>query len=577
MEIVAPVAARVAAVSVEVGSRVRASDTLVVLEVMKMEHPVTARVTGRVDRLHVQVGEAVEAGTPLVSIEQTEETEAGPDRARQEDLSALDEAMERHALGLDDARPEAVAARHESGHRTTRENLAELCSDFTEYGPLAIAAQRGRRDVEELIRRTPADGMVAGIGRIDTGTSGDDRAIVVSYDYTVLAGTQGMQNHRKKDRLFRLASEMGLPVVLFAEGGGGRPGDVDWPGVSLLEVPAFRLFAEIRGPTIGVNTGYCFAGNAALLGQCDVIVATQDSNLGMGGPAMIEGGGLGVFSSDEVGSAGVQIHNGVIDLPVEDDHQAVATVRDLLGLIRGATSEWDAGEQEALRTIVPANRRRLYQVRDIIDALVDTGSFLEVRPGYAQASVTGFARIEGRPLGIIANDPMHRAGAVDHHAAISLARHLRLCNRWELPVLSLCDTPGFMVGPEAEAEGLVRSAGGLFRAAAEAEVPIGTIVTRRGYGLGAMAMAAGGFHEGRFTLGWPTSEFGPMGLEGAVKLGFRRELDAIEDPDARQAELERRVTEMYEIGKGVNVASHFEIDDVIDPVESRRWIVSALF
>jgi acetyl-CoA carboxylase carboxyltransferase component len=392
----------------------------------------------------------------------------------------------------------------------------------------------------------------------------------------VLAGTQGFQNHRKKDRIFTLAAEMDLPTVLFAEGGGGRPGDVDWPGVSMLEVRAFRLFGQISAPTIGVNTGYCFAGNAALLGQCDVIVATADSNLGMGGPAMIEGGGLGTYAPREVGPAAVQASNGVIDFLADDDPAAVEAVRRLLGLLRGTARPGPEPDPERARRVVPENRRRLFDMREVIASLVDEGSYLELRAGYAPAAITGFARVEGRPVGIIANDPGHLAGAIDHHAAVSFERHLRLCEKWGIPVLSLCDTPGFMVGPAAEAEGLVRSAGSLFRTVADLSVPVGTVVVRRGYGLGAMAMAGGGFHEARFVVGWPTSELGPMGLEGAVRLGYKRELEAIEDPDAREAEVERRVAEMLEVGRGINVATHFEIDDVIDPADTRAWILTCL-
>jgi acetyl-CoA carboxylase carboxyltransferase component len=365
-------------------------------------------------------------------------------------------------------------------------------------------------------------------------------------------------------------------VVLFAEGGGGRPGDVVWNGISLLDVRAFRLFSEIPAPTIGVNTGYCFAGNAALLGQCDVIVATPDSNLGMGGPAMIEGGGLGRFPPQEIGPADVQSRNGVIDIVVDDDARAVATVRSLLGMTRGRSSNWTVPDQDVLRTVVPSNRRQVYDMREAVEGLFDLGSFIEFRRDFAPAAITGIGRIDGHALGVIANDPAHLAGAIDNDAAVSFARHLALCDRWGIPVLSLCDTPGFMVGPDAEAEGLVRAAGDLFRIAGNLSVPTGTIVTRRGFGLGAQAMASGGFHEPRFTVAWPDSEFGPMGLEGAVKLGFRRELEAIEDPAERQAELDRRVEEMAREGRGLNVATAFEIDDVIDPADSRRWITSLL-
>ncbi|HEU4319913.1 MAG TPA: carboxyl transferase domain-containing protein [Acidimicrobiia bacterium] len=577
MDLFAPVDSRVAALTVRVGDVVAPGQTLVVLEVMKMEHPVTAESGGVVSSLEVAIGDAVSAGDRLLSLGPDLSGPAAEVQEDRNDLTAFDELERRHSLLGDDARPEAVAARRSRGRRTVRENLADLCTEFVEYGGLAIAAQSSRRDHDDLIRNTPADGMVGGVGRIDTGTEEDDRAIILSYDYTVLAGTQGARNHHKKDRLFSLAAQTRLPVVLFAEGGGGRPGDVDWNGISLLDVRAFRLFAEIPGPTIGINTGYCFAGNAALLGQCDVIVATPDSNLGMGGPAMIEGGGLGRFHPSEVGPTKTQAENGVIDVLVEDDADAVEVARRLLGMIKGATESPGVIDQSALRSIVPANRRRLYEMREVIGALLDADTFIELRRDFAPAAITGLGRVDGRPLGIIANDPAHLAGAIDNDAAISFARHLALCDRWGIPVLSLCDTPGFMVGPEAEAEGLVRSAGALFRATAGVSVPTGTIVTRRGFGLGAQAMASGGFHEPRFTVAWPTAEFGPMGLEGAVKLGFRKELEAIEDPEDRQAELERRVEEMAEAGSALNVAEAFEIDDVIDPADSRRWVTTLLF
>lgn len=578
MHVLAPLASRIADLPIAVGARVTPGQTLAILEVMKMEHPVKAERPGIVTTLEVAVGDSVDVGDVLMSLASDETEVADVPVTDDVDLSSLEELGERHRLVIDDgARPDAVRARHERGRRTVRENITDLCTDFVEYGPLAIAAQAGRRDLDDLIRNTPADGMVGGVGRIETGTDGDDRAMVVSYDYTVLAGTQGARNHHKKDRLFSLAADTGWPVVLFAEGGGGRPGDVDWNGVSLLDVRAFRLFSEIPGPTIGVNTGYCFAGNAALLGQCDVIVATPDSNLGMGGPAMIEGGGLGRFHPTAIGPADAQTANGVIDVLVQDDREAVEVVRRLVGFTRGGQADHSTPDQHALRAIVPSNRRRLYDMREVISGIVDSGSLLELRREFAPAAITALARVDGHPLGIIANDPSHLAGAIDHDAAISFARHLDLCDRWGIPVLSLCDTPGFMVGPDAEAEGLVRSAGDLFLVAGRISVATGTIVTRRGFGLGAQAMASGGFHEPRFTVAWPNSEFGPMGLEGAVKLGFRKELEAVADPDERQAELERRVEEMAERGRGLNVAMAYELDDIIDPADSRRWITTLLF
>ena len=480
---------------------------------------------------------------------------------------------ERHALGLDEARPEAVAKRRARGRRTARENLAELVDEgtYVEYGPLIFAAQERRRPREELIARTPADGLVAGVGEVE-----GNPCVAMSYDYTVLAGTQGMRGHLKKDRLFELAARRRLPVVLFAEGGGGRPGDVDVPMVAGLDCRAFNLFGRLSGlvPLVGIASGYCFAGNAALLGCCDVVIATEDSSIGMGGPAMIEGGGLGVHEPQEVGPIEVQHANGVVDLRVADDRAAVAAAKRYLSYFHGPTEHFTAPDQRLLREILPERRRRIYEVRRVLHTLCDEGSVLELRDGFGAGIVTALARVEGHPLGVIANDPAHLGGAIDADGADKAARFLTLCDAFALPVLFLCDTPGFMVGPAAERTATVRHFARLFTIGANLAIPFGTIVLRKGYGLGAQAMAGGSFKAPLFTVGWPTSEFGGMGLEGAVRLGMRRELDAIADPAERERVFEATVAAAYEHGRGLNMAAHGEIDDVIDPADSRRWIAT---
>jgi acetyl-CoA carboxylase carboxyltransferase component len=395
----------------------------------------------------------------------------------------------------------------------------------------------------------------------------------MSYDYTVLAGTQGMRNHLKKDRLFELAERRRLPIVLFAEGGGGRPGDLDWPHVAGLDCRAFNLFARLSGlvPLVGIASGYCFAGNAALLGCCDVVIATEDSSIGMGGPAMIEGGGLGSFEPREVGPIEVQYANGVVDLRLKDDAGAVKAAKRYLSYFRGATEPpAEEEDQDQLRHLIPTNRKRIYDVRRVIDGLLE--DVLELRRGFGLGMVTALARHRGRPLGVIANDPSHLGGAIDAHAADKATRFMQLCDAFDLPILFLCDTPGFMVGPAAERTGTVRHFARMFLTGANLETPIGTIVLRKGYGLGAQAMAGGGFKAGLFCVGWPTSEFGGMGLEGAVRLGMRRELDAIDDPEERERTYEAMVAAAYERGGAVNMAAYGEIDDVIDPADSSRWI-----
>jgi acetyl-CoA carboxylase carboxyltransferase component len=496
----------------------------------------------------------------------------------------LAEVIHRHAFGLDENRPAVMAKRQEKNQRTARANVEDLydTGSFIEYGALAIAAQRERRSLDDLISKTPTDGLVSGIGSVNGSFFTEDKArcMVMAYDYTVLAGTQGFFNHKKMDRMLHLAHEQQLPLVFFAEGGGGRPGDVDAQGVMVagLDLSTFGGFAKLSGhvPVIGVVSGLCFAGNAALLGCCDVIIATKNSNIGMGGPVMIEGGGLGVFKPEEVGPMDVQTQNGVVDIEVEDDVEAVATAKKYLSYFQGTAPSWEAGDQIKLRNLVPESRKRAYNVKTVIKALADTDSFLEIRPKFGLSMVTGLIRIEGRPFGIIANNSMHMAGAIEAEGADKVARLMQICNAHGLPILSLCDTPGFMVGPEIEKRAQVRHVCRMFVIGSHLTVPYFTIVLRRGYGLGAMAMAKGGFHESFFTASWPTGEFGGMGLEGAVKAGFKKELAAVEDPQKRQELYEFLVAQLYERGKAINMAAYLEIDAVIDPADTRKWLMQGL-
>jgi acetyl/propionyl-CoA carboxylase alpha subunit len=586
--LVAPTSGTVVQVHVEPGDEVVAGATVAVLEAMKMEHVVAAEVAGTVREVRVRVGETLDPGKTILVIEPSgdaaeatiDEEEVDLDEIRHD----LAEAIDRHRVGLDEARPDAVERRRRKGQRTARENVAATVDEgsFVEYGPLTLAAQRQRRSVDELVRVSPADGLVAGIGTINSALFGPDRtrAAVLAYDYTVFAGTQGHQNHRKKDRLFQIAGEWGLPVVLFSEGGGGRPGETDGLGVAELDSMAFSYLARLSGsvPLVGVNAGRCFAGNAALLACCDVIIATEDSNIGMGGPAMIEGGGLGVFRPEDVGPISVQRRNGVVDVVVRDEVEGAEVARRYLSYFQGALPEGEVeyDDQRRLRHLIPENRVRVYDVRRVIDGLVDTGSVLELRRDFGVGMVTALARIDGRPIGIIANDPTHLGGAIDADGADKAARLMQLCDAFRIPILSLCDTPGFMVGPQAEETATVRHFGRMFVTAANISVPIFTVVLRKAYGLGAQAMCGGSFKTTMFTVSWPTGEMGAMGLEGAVKLGYRKELAAIEDPEERKEVFERMVAEMYERGKALNVATHFEFDDVIDPAATRSWLRSGL-
>jgi len=587
IDVLAPLQGTVAAVRVVVGQTVVAGAPVVIVESMKMEHVVGAPAAGTVVSLAVELGTVVETGAPLAVIGATAApSEPAVVRAEAADLDSvrpdLAEVHQRQARVLDRGRPDVVDRRHQRGRRTARENIDDLCDpgSFTEYGSLAIAAQRGRRPVEELIERTPADGLVAGVGRVNGDRFGDHRAscAVLSYDYTVLAGTQGQQNHRKKDRVFEVIERLRLPVVLFAEGGGGRPGDTDYAVITGLDTTAFARFGALSGlvPMVGIASGWCFAGNAALLGCCDVIIATPQTSIGMGGPAMIEGGGLGTVAPEEIGPLPVQTSNGVVDLVAEDDAGAVELAKRYLSYFQGPEERWSCADQRLLRECVPAERRQVYDIRTVVTTMADTDSVVDLRTGFGPGMVTALVRIEGRPVGVVANNPGHLGGAIDRDGADKAARFLQLCDAHGIPVLFLCDTPGFMVGPEAERTGQVRHFSRLFVIGASLTVPFFTIVLRKGYGLGAQAMAGGSFRSPLFVVAWPTGELGGMGLEGAVRLGFRRELEAVEDPTEREELFQSMVDRAYQHGKALNVATAFEIDDVIDPADSRRRIVEML-
>lgn len=496
----------------------------------------------------------------------------------------LSELIERKSYLKDENRSQAVQKRHQKGMRTARENIAHLCDEgsFLESASLLVAAQRGRKTMQELIEQTPADGLIAGIGSVNGKDFQDAVAqcMVLSYDYTVLAGTQGAFNHKKLDRMMSMAAKSKLPIIFFLEGGGGRPGDVDFYPISVggLDLMTFVEFARLSGevPRIAIVAGYCFAGNAAVAGCADVIIATENTSIGMGGPAMIEGGGLGKFHPKEIGPVSFQSPNGVIDILVRDEAEAVEAAQKYLSYFQGNLKEWTCEDQKKLRDLIPEDRKWAYDVRKIINTLCDTDSVLELRKDFARNMITALVRIEGKPLGLIANNPRHLGGAIDSDASDKASRFMQLCDAFDIPILSLCDAPGFMVGPDCEKTAMVRHSSRMFLTGAKLRVPIFTIVTRRAYGLGAMAMAGGSLHESFFTISWPSGEFGAMGLEGAVKLGFKKELDATENPAAKQALYESLVKQAYDQGKGINAAAVLEIDEVIDPKESRVWIAKGL-
>ena len=586
--LLAPMRGSVVSIDVVVGAQVARGTPIATLEAMKMHHLVEAASAGIVMQLLAAPGETLADGAPIAFLAPLEDAGLEARETVRIDLDAaradLDEVRALHRFTEDAARPLAVAKRRRTGSRTARENVADLldADSLIEYGALIVAAQRRRRSLEDLRENTPADGMVAGIGTVNADWAAAERArcLVLAYDYTVLAGTQGVFNHKKKDRLFALAKEWALPVVFYTEGGGGRPGDVDVDDVisCWLDLPTFATWPQLSGgaPRIAVNSGRCYAGNAVLFGCADITIATANSNIGLAGPAMIEGGGLGKFTPEDIGPMDVQTRNGVVDIAVADEAEATAVTRQLLGVFQGPQPVWACADQRLLRHAVPENRLRVYDVRTVIHTLADTGSVIELRPHYGVGLITCFIRVEGQAFGLIANDPRHLGGAIDSEGGEKGGRFLQLCEAYGVPVVSLCDTPGYMVGPDSEKTAAVRRGSRLIMASANLTVPLFTVVLRKGYGLGAQAMAGGSFHRPFFSIAWPTAEFGPMGLEGAVNLGYRKELEAETDPAKRQALYEQLLAMMYTRGKAVSVASQMEIDAVIDPAETRQWLTRGL-
>ncbi|MFT0878927.1 carboxyl transferase domain-containing protein [Rhodopseudomonas sp. G2_2311] len=584
--IAAPLQGTVVAITVAEGDVVRPGQQLAVIESMKMEHLVAVEQGGRIRRIVAADGVTLMQGEPILYFE-PQDVEGDHVVAEEDiDLDAirpdLAEMLARQANTLDENRPDSVGRRRKTNQRTARENVAQLVDEgsFMEYGSLAIAAQRRRRPLDDLIKNTPADGLITGVATVNAKQFGEHaaRCMVIAYDYTVLAGTQGHMNHKKIDRMLTLVEQWRMPLVFYAEGGGGRPGDTDRLGMTGLDGPSFVQFAKLSGlvPVVGIVSGYCFAGNAAMLGCCDVIIATQNASIGMGGPAMIEGGGLGVYHPAEVGPVSFQSPNGVVDILVQDEEEATRVAQKYLSYFQGAVREWKAPDQRLLRRAIPENRLRVYDIRTVIDLIADEDSVLELRRDFGVGMITAFIRIEGKPFGLIANNPKHLGGAIDADAGDKAARFLQLCDAFDIPIVSLCDTPGFMVGPEAEKTAIVRHVARMFVTGASLTVPLFGIVLRKGYGLGAQSMIGGGFHASFFTAAWPTGEFGGMGLEGYVRLGFRKEMEAIADPAEREAYYKNKVAELYANGKAVSIASVFEIDNVIDPAETRRWIMAGL-
>lgn len=581
-----PIQGTIVSVDVLEGDEVAEGQQVAVVEAMKMEHVIKSQHDGVVAKVTMAKGDVVREGYPIVYVEEAEISATGAQNVESIDLDYIrpDLALtyERHSYIYDENRQEAVEKRYARGYRMPRENIAQLMDpgSFKEYWPLIVARQHTRHDMETLRKNTPADGLIAGIGTVNADLFGEEnaRTMLVHYDYTVLAGTQGGRNHYKQDRMFELSNRFRIPLILFGEGGGGRPGDdAKGPGVA-FDTHTFTQFSKLSGlvPLISVINGRTFAGNTALVACCDVIIATEKTTVAMGGPAMIEGGGLGIYTPEEVGPMSFQVPNGVVDILAKDEEDAVEVAKKYLSYFQGNVESWEAHDQRKLRHIVPENRLRLYDMKEIVHTIADVDSVLEIREKFGIGVITAFIRVEGQPLGVIANNPHHLAGAIDSDGADKGARFIQLCDAFDIPVLSLMDCPGMMVGPDVERTALVRHCVRMFNAGANLTTPLFGVVVRKAYGLGVQAMCGASSLVGFFTVAWPTAEFAGMNIEGSVKLGFRKELAAIEDPEERRVEFERRVERSYEGAKAINAGVGGGLDDVIDPADTRSWIANSL-
>lgn len=457
----------------------------------------------------------------------------------------------------DEARPEAVARQHARGAMTARERIDALADpgSFREYG---LLAKPGQPELDG-----PADGIVTGLARVR------DRPIVVaSYDYTVLAGSQGNVNNTKLARILLIAEESRLPVVIFSEGAGHRVQEATLHTRGGGEA-IFPALARLSGrvPTVCGVPGRAFAGNAIIAGLCDFVAGTRDAVIGMAGPPLVEAALGERLTPEEIGAIGIHAASGAAEAVAEDERQLIELISAYLSYFEGRLEPADPlVPATAMRSVVPADPRTPYDVREVISGLCDLGELLELRAGFAPSVVTALGRVDGWPVGFIASQPLVLAGAIDAPAADKISRFARLCDAFGLPAVFLVDSPGFLVGPAAERSGLLRHSTRVIHALTHLQIPVFTVTLRKSYGLAHVAM--GGRQLGAsMMVAWPTAEYGAMGPEGAAKV--------LSGEDGIEAEREHSMA-LRRNGASLRMAEIFAIDDMIDPAETRGTLADWL-
>jgi acetyl-CoA carboxylase carboxyltransferase component len=473
---------------------------------------------------------------------------------------------------------EAIAKQHAEGKLTVRERVARLFDpgSFQEIGLLAThanisSAMKGRD--------TPADGVVTGFGKINGRP-----ASLIAYDFTVMAGSMGRTAEVKCNRAREIALSKRMPMIWLIDSAGARIQEAigsTFAGSGFL----FREESIMSGvvPMVAAMMGPGAAGTAYIPALADFVPMVKGtSHMALGGPPLVKAVVGEDISAEELGGSKVHTEiSGVADLEVADDAECIDVIKEYLGYFPGSNLEQppvascdDPADRmdPALLSIVPDSARRAYDMKKVVAAIVDGGRLFEIKPGWAKNLITCLARLGGRPVGIVANQPLVLGGALDVDAADKAARFIMLCDAFHLPLVFLQDVPGFMVGSKVERQGIIRHGAKMLYAVSEATVPKVTVVVRKAYGAGYFVMC-GKAYEPDLIVAWPTAEISVMGPEGGTNIIFRKEIAAASDPDAERA---RRIEEFRKLINPYIAAGGALIDDVIDPRETRPVLIRAL-
>jgi acetyl-CoA carboxylase carboxyltransferase component len=478
------------------------------------------------------------------------------------------ELMELKHKTTDEFRTSAVEKQHKRGKYTARERIEKLLdpNSFREIGGLAQPV--------EVSGDYAADGIVTGTGFID-----GKLVCCAAYDYTILAGSQGKVSHQKIDHIVNIAIQQGCPMILFSEGGGARVQGIATTSRATSEV--FVSLARASGwiPTITVICGPAFAGHANLASLTDVIIMIEkESAMGIAGPPLVKSAMGANFTPEELGGVEIQGKAGTPDLIVDSEESAINHIRSYLSYLPSNCNQPLPISAEVMEpvgdlcSLVPTASNRAYDMRKVIDAIFDKGSVLELKGFYGKNVITSFARINGKTIGIIANQPQAKAGILDSPGSDKMARFISLCDAYRIPITFLVDVPGFTPGPAAEQSALVRHSARIIYELAQATIPIYTVVIRKAYGLAYYAMGALAFKP-NLLVAWPTAEFGGMGLEGAVEILHKEELQNSEDPLLRRRQL---AEELGKELKAFRSGQKFTVDDVIHPNDTRSVLMDAM-